>query len=62
MEILLVTHKQEATATHFHVFSEYRCWSLVLETLVPFKVAWYFANPFRMADFTLRLYTGWFCR
>jgi len=38
MEILLVTCRQEATATHFHAFSEYQRCSLVLEVFVQLKV------------------------
>jgi len=38
MEILFVAYKQEATAMHFHLFSEYLCHSLDLEAFVQLQV------------------------
>ena len=37
MEIVFVTYRQEATATHFHLFSKYRCRSLDLEASYGWK-------------------------
>jgi len=38
MEILFVTYRQEATATHFHLFSKYLCRPLDLEVFVRLNV------------------------